>query len=161
MHVEYHALRQLCPLGVADSSLNMLKQLTDHQNVLAYKINQQLNTTMQANFLQAFNMIQDESDNEENIHHFPLQSNTVQHVPPELMRLISALQKKVEQLSPASIKLQKPKYITINPKTIKLFKCYFWSCGCCPHWGHTCGNKKSGHKDEARFKDRMGGGRLT
>ena len=45
----------------------------------------------------------------------------------------------------------------INPRTGKPFKRYCWSCGCCPHWGRNCPNKKKGHKDEASFKNRIGG----
>ena len=45
----------------------------------------------------------------------------------------------------------------INPKTGKQWKRYCWSCGCCVHWGRNCPNKKSGHKDEATFRNRMGG----
>ena len=45
----------------------------------------------------------------------------------------------------------------INPKTNSQWKRYCWSCGCCPHWGSNCPNKKKGHKDEATFKNRMSG----
>ena len=45
----------------------------------------------------------------------------------------------------------------INPKTGQEWKHYCWTCGCCPHWGKNCPNKKKGHKNEATFKNRMGG----
>ena len=45
----------------------------------------------------------------------------------------------------------------INPKTGKPWRRYCWSCGCCPHWGKHCPQKKRGHKDEASFRNRMGG----
>ena len=45
----------------------------------------------------------------------------------------------------------------INPKTGKEWKRYCWTCGCCPHWGKNCPVKKKGHKNEATFKNRMGG----
>ena len=60
IRVEYHSLRQVGVLNVHDSSLNMLKELTDHQNIQAHEMNEQLNSTMKANFLQGFNMIQQE-----------------------------------------------------------------------------------------------------
>ena len=34
---------------------------------------------------------------------------------------------------------------------------YCWSCGAWNHISADCKNKKSGHKDEATFKNRMGG----
>ena len=46
---------------------------------------------------------------------------------------------------------------TINPRTGRPYKRYCWSHGCCAHWGRDCQNKKAGYKDEATFKDRMGG----
>ena len=36
-------------------------------------------------------------------------------------------------------------------------KRYCWSCGCVPHFGRNCPNKKAGHKDDANFRDRKGG----
>ena len=44
-----------------------------------------------------------------------------------------------------------------NPKTGLPWKRYCWSCGCCPHWGKNCPNKKRGHKDVASFKNKMSG----
>ena len=35
-------------------------------------------------------------------------------------------------------------------------KRYCVSCGYYPHWGKHCPNKKSGHKNDATFKNRMG-----
>ena len=45
----------------------------------------------------------------------------------------------------------------INPKTRLPWKRYCWTCGCCSHWGKNCPNKKKGHKNEATFRNRMGG----
>ena len=45
----------------------------------------------------------------------------------------------------------------INPKTGKEWRRYCWSCGCCPHWGKHCPQKKRGHKNEASFRNRMDG----
>ena len=45
----------------------------------------------------------------------------------------------------------------INPKTGQPWRRYCWSCGCCPHWGKYCPSKKTGHKGEASFKNRMQG----
>ena len=45
----------------------------------------------------------------------------------------------------------------VNPRTGLPWKRYCWLCGCCTHWSKNCAQKKSGHKDEASFKTRMGG----
>ena len=70
----------------------------------------------------------------------------------ELLKLIEALTKKVDQLSS-----QKSNNKNINPKTGKPYKRYCWSCGCCDHWGRNYQNKKLGHKDKATFQNRLGG----
>jgi hypothetical protein len=45
----------------------------------------------------------------------------------------------------------------INPKTGRQWRRYCWSCGCCDHWSRDCTEKKSGHKDNATFRNRMEG----
>ena len=46
---------------------------------------------------------------------------------------------------------------TVNPRTGKPWRRYCWSCGCCTHWSKNCPQKKSGHKDDATFRNRMAG----
>ena len=67
-----------------------------------------------------------------------------------ILDMIAKLTKKVEEL-------QKPADTDINPRTGKKFKQYCWSCGCCPHWGKDCPQKKPGHQDAANFKNRAVG----
>ena len=45
----------------------------------------------------------------------------------------------------------------INPRTGQPYRRYCWSCGCCTHWSKNCPKKLKGHKDQATFKNRMGG----
>ena len=45
----------------------------------------------------------------------------------------------------------------INPKTGRQWRRYCWSCGCCDHWSRDCTEKKSGHKENATFRNRMEG----
>ena len=156
MRAEYHALRQVGALTVADSSLNMMKQLTEQQNTLAQEMHTELNNTMQANFLQAFNMIEKKS--EETIPAPPSSSANAMQIPQEFMQLLTSLQAKVEALSnPGNTTPYSQTNTNINPVTKREYKRYCWSCGCCPHWGRSCGKKKTGHKDDATFKNRMGG----
>ena len=46
---------------------------------------------------------------------------------------------------------------TINTNTGQAYKRYCWSYGCGGHWSRHCENSKPGNKNEANFKDRMGG----
>ena len=45
----------------------------------------------------------------------------------------------------------------INLKTGRQCRRYCYTCICCNHWGRNCKNKGSNHKDEATFRNRMGG----
>ena len=49
----------------------------------------------------------------------------------------------------------------INPKTNQPWKRYCWTCGCCTHWSRNCPKKKRGHKDNASFRNRMGGSNVN
>ena len=78
-----------------------------------------------------------------------------------LLIIIEELSKKVET-SGSKIADQTPNHqksdLDINPKTGKPYKRYCYTYGCCNHWGRNHpGQKAPGHKDEATFKDRMGG----
>ena len=44
-----------------------------------------------------------------------------------------------------------------NPVTGCQFKRYYYSCGCCTHWGRMCPQKKVGHKGDAMFKNYISG----
>ena len=69
-----------------------------------------------------------------------------------LLQLITTLTNKVDSLT------QTPSRSDINPRTGKKFKCYCWSCGYWTHWGKDCTQKKSGHKGNATFCQRLGVG---
>ena len=45
-----------------------------------------------------------------------------------------------------------------NPgKNFSFYNRYCWSCGGCDHWGRKFSVKKSGHVDNASFKNKQGG----
>ena len=70
MREEHHALRQVGALTIRDSEFsktNMIQQLTDHQQKLTKDLNLQLASTMQENFSQAINMLQNTDINSENL----------------------------------------------------------------------------------------------
>ena len=97
-----------------------------------------------------------EKKTEENIIPPPVvPSANAMQIPPEFIQILTSLQAKVDVLSnPGAPKYSKG---TTSLVTQRELKRYCWSCGCCPHWGRFCGKKKNGHKDEATFKNRMGG----
>ena len=45
----------------------------------------------------------------------------------------------------------------INPRTGRPYRRYCWTHGCCAHWSRNCNNKAQGHKDNATFRNRLGG----
>ena len=46
---------------------------------------------------------------------------------------------------------------SINPRTGKPWKRYCWTHGLVSYFGKDCKNKAPGHRDDASFKNRMGG----
>ena len=162
MREEHHALRQVGALTIRDSEFsqaNMIQQLTDHQQQLTKESNLQLASTMQENFSQAINMLQNTTIDSEDLPSTEQANNisdtTVSNT--QLLAFLKTLQNKVDRLESKTPSPTTSNTSTINPRTGKEFKRYCFSCGCCLHWGKNCPQKKSGHKDDATFKDRMGG----
>ena len=51
LRTEFHALRKVEALTVKYSNINILRDLTEHQNQLSANLGEHLSTTMKANFL--------------------------------------------------------------------------------------------------------------
>ena len=75
----------------------------------------------------------------------------------QLLTFLKTLQNKVDRLERNTPSPTIATNSNINPRTGKEFKRYCFSCGCCLHWENNSPTKKSGHKDDATFKNRMGG----
>ena len=88
----------------------------------------------------------------------------------QLLAQMAQMQSQIENLSLSNKGSSKASYMNknkdkqqtsptdkINPKTGKQWRRYCWSCGCCDHWGRNYAEKKSGHKDNATFRNRMDG----
>ena len=73
-----------------------------------------------------------------------------------LTQMVAALQQQINQMSGQLSAPPVPSSST-NPRTGKQWKRYCWTHGCCNHWGRDCNNKTTGHKDDATFRNRMGG----
>ena len=165
MRQEHLELTAVGALNIQQSSLNeakLLQTLNEHQE----QISQRLDEHFKINFIEAltqFNQIENQSVSDVSSSYTPppVATNTVQYLPSsdtidQLLATVRDLSAKVENLTS---KNQQYKNVRndINPRTGKPYKQYCWSCGCCTHWGRNCPNKKKGHKDEATFKNRIGG----
>ena len=157
MRKAHAALKTVGKLKIKDSSINMMEQLTAHQERLTEDLGEKLASTVQANLVAALEHL----ENKENV---PQQANLVQS-DRALLLIIENLNKKIDALgaqinknkSPPTSSTTEDKKL-INPKTGREYKRYCWTCGCCNHWGNNHpGTKAAGHQDDATFKNRMGG----
>ena len=179
MRQEYHDLQEVGGLTVNDGmrhQANILREIKDHQQNVANEIKEELT----ANFLQslqAYHM----PTGQENIHPYMeyLASNGISQnelLPPEasmnaaiqqqdpvvqqLLQQMSMMQNQIANLTLTAKAGGNKRQIQngdLNPKTGKPWRRYCWTHGCCTHWGRLCPQKKAGHKDDATFRNRMGG----
>ena len=73
----------------------------------------------------------------------------------QMMTKLNTLENKVNNKE--NISNNGNKNSTVNPKTGKPWKRYCWTHGCGTHWSDKCQSPAPGHKNEATFKNRMGG----
>ena len=115
--------------------------------------------------MSAFKMVQYCADEESTRTPSDSANNMQFSFPPELLAILTSLQAEVKLLKNNKINYKSNNKsntntsndATINPKTGRTFRCYYWSCGTCPHWARDCNNEKPGHVNDATFKDRKGG----
>ena len=83
----------------------------------------------------------------------------MQHLQNDMELIKAQLQRLTQPNNPnrSSSQTSESQNMDINPKTGRPYQRYCWSCGCCTHWGRNCPKKKKGHRDEATFRNRMGG----
>ena len=153
MRAEHRALNAVDGLKVSGTTLqnNLLQEIHQRQQTMA----DELENKLQANFMNALGIFADmkEEGNEENI---PPTNSMNKVSEDKLLKLIEALNKKVDNLS--NVAKNKGNNNKINPRTGNPWKRYCWTCGCCDHWGKDhVGPKADGHQDKATFKNRMGG----
>ena len=171
MRDEYTELDRVGSLSVGGSSLNqanILQELKNHQEQMVERIEQNLALKM----IDILTGLCGQLEDTENI--APLQATADNLVQPNfsnnaMFQLLTSLQNKVEALSNNRNRNTSSRFNasppntsgeqelpTTNPNTGKAYKRYCWTHGCTSHWGRHCKNKKTGHKEEATFKDRMG-----
>ena len=152
MRKAYHSLNEVGKLTIQDSSINMLNELKEHQEQLATTLTDKLATSVQHNLMAALEGLEMDKENLAP----PPQANAVTNNQ-DLVTLIAQLQKKVDTLS-SQLNATQTAGLDVNPKTGKPYKRYCFTCGCCNHWGRNHpGPKAPGHRDDATFKNRMGG----
>jgi len=152
MRAEHHALKQVGALTIQDSTLyqsNMIQQVLDQQSTMQTNLQSTIDDQVKASLYNAITDFTTTTDNNQVINN--ISSTTEPNNSDALLKMIDNLNKKIDALTKPSVSTD------INPRTGKKFKRYCWSCGCCTHWGRDCTQKKSGHKDTANFKNRMGG----
>ena len=136
----------------------MIQQLVDHQEKLTQDLNLQLANTMQENFSQAINMLHDTDINSESLASTQQKNNFSDTIVTNAQLLTSSKLCKIKLTDwkkKPSVNIDNNSIM--NPRTGKPFKRYCFSCGYCQHWGENCLTKKSGHQNDATFKNRMGG----
>ena len=154
MRAEHHALKQVGALSIQESSFyqaNMVQQVLSQQNALQDNLQASIDQQVKDSLLSALTDYTSSMDEPDvNV------ANNISSTAPDastaaILDLIAKLTTKVDALG------NQANSGDINPRTGKKFKRYCWSCGCCQHWGKDCPTKKTGHKDDANFKNRMGG----
>ena len=173
MHMRkgYHELREVGALSIKDSTLhynNMVKDVKEHQEKMAQDIKESLSEQLNHSLMEALMVTQTNQlpalDDTSSLSTPSINSASSDATIASLVSIIKKLEAKVDSLSP-----QQPNHTTnnntnstpmsntINPRTGKEWRRYCWTHGCCTHKGVDCPAKAPGHKDEATFKDRMGG----
>ena len=125
MRTEFHALRQVGALTIQDSSLNMIRDLTTTMNQRSDELNEQLNATMKANFMEAYKVINENRVDANTPPPPTAQALAMQSPNAEMMTMIAAMQTKMDALTArlastnvsTSPTMHGAAEATINPRT--------------------------------------------
>ena len=172
MREGYHALREVGALTVRDSELhyaNLVKDMTTHQEKMAQDIKESLSDQLSTSLMEALMVSQSplssipSLDETSSLSSPSMNSASSDATIQALVKLVKSLETKVDKLSNEKTKNlnsnneQATANKGINPRTGKPWRRHCWTHGCCTHKGVNCPSKAPGHKDEADFRDRMGG----
>ena len=163
----WEALKKVGALKIQDSSLNqanIVQELATQQQALAQNLREDFSTQLQTTIQDAMNMFQQQEPFQQPTVPPPLtdtsssnqslNSTTSTLTLDTLMTTIQDLKKEISSLKNSTTNKDTS---DINPRTGKPYRRYCWSHGCCTHDGKHCNNRKTGHKEEATFKKRLGG----
>ena len=170
MRDEHQALREVGALTIHDSQVNqalMLQQLSTQQEQLAETIKSDISDQLKSSLMETLNLLKDPTLQQPVQEINTLSTESANSVSTgitmdSILSLFKNLEKKVDNLNTPGNNgntLTAPPSINqdINPKSGKPWRRYCWTCGCCTHWSKNCVIKAPGHKDNATFKNRMGG----
>lgn len=185
MREEYQALEAVGGLTVDTLSINLIRELKEHQESFANNLKNEIQDGIYQT-LQTFNI---SSANQENIppniqSSHPITQfgytvdqpafyqnsdpNSVNQVTngPSLAQLLKEMQEMRTTITNLTmVNNQHSQQIgedkSVNPRTGQPWKRYCWSCGLASHWSKNCSRKLKGHQDDAVFKNRMGGSNLN
>jgi len=153
---EYNELRQVGALTIQDSKLQPQVNIAATQQNLSDQISSTVANDLRNTIMDAI-MALNNTDTAPLEPSAPQVNAAAQHTDQvdQLTKLVSELQRDIRQLKPRSTPSSSS--TEFNPKTGKPWRRYCHTHGCCNHWGRNCKNKASGHKDDATFRNRMGG----
>ena len=167
LRTEFHALRRVGALTIQNSSINMLRDITTHQDQLSANLGEQLNATMQANFAAALDVLKSGHNTDEAVIPDNNMINNQSSTEKAMMTMIKNTQAKMDALAAQissntattsntqqniSRRFNNGKRTdhtdpnsppSINLITGRAYKRYCWTCGLCPHWGRNCPQKKT------------------
>ena len=173
MRQEYSDLQDVGGLTIENSLTNqtkMIQELKKHQELMTNNLKTEFNANLMETF-RALNIIDENK--------MPIDNNTIpqshDHEDQKmlamrgerdplvelLLKQMTSMQNQLQNMTNNDGSTKSTKSDQINPKTGQPWKRYCWSCGCCPHWGKNCLNKKEGHKNDASFKNRMEGSNVN
>lgn len=164
MRSSWKALSKVGALKIQDSTLNqanIVSELVENQQQLAQNLRDDISTQLKNTVTEAMLMFQQQDDQNDSLPNnvistdTSINSTTSTITLETLMSTIQDLKKEITTLK--SNKSNNTTNRDINPRTGKPFKRYCWTHGCCTHHGRDCPDKKTGHKNEANFKNRLGG----
>lgn len=167
MRESWNALNKVGALKIQDSTFNqanIVTELVENQQQFAQDLRDDLSSQLKNTVAEAMLMFQQYENPSSSLPDTTISTDgsinsaTSTLTLESLMTTIQDLKKEITSLkSNNSSRSDSTTNKDINPRTGKPYKRYCWSHGCCAHHGRNCNAKKSGHKDEATFKTRMGG----
>ena len=165
MRSAWNELNKVGALTINNSSINsanMLQDITSNQEAIAEDLRLTLANQLQTSIAEAMAVFQcqqppppaaavtDDTNSSLNSAVSSVTMDTLLNTINELKREVTAL-KNTPTPTPANPNKD------INPRTGKKWRRYCWTHGCCTHHGSSCNNKAEGHKDNATFRNRLGG----
>ena len=168
MRQQWNELNKVGALKIQDSTLNqanLIQEINEQQQDLIASLKNDINNQFRSTIADAIMMLQQQNHNDigpdiTNTSSSDSANSVTSNI--TLDTLLSTIKDlKAELTTIKSSQQTCPPVVSnndeINPRRGKPWKRYCWTHGCCTHHGRNCPNRTKGHKDEANFKNRLGG----